>query len=233
MGTLWRTAFLTMAATLVLQPAAATSPRRASIAIGSISPQAVEASEVTYRGKRALRLVAISDSSNPDNDATFAQLALPAASDFVFEADVAGEPIATDSMARGFVGLAFRIADEGRTFEAIYLRPSNGRAEDQVRRNHSVQYISHPDFPWHRLRQESPERYESYTDLVPGRWTHMRIEVRGTQARLYVDRAEQPSLIVNDLKHGSRAGRFGLWVGPGSIAHFANVTVSTRSAPAP
>ena len=188
---------------------------------------------MTYRGKRALSLVAISDSSNPNNDATFAKLAIPAASDFVFEADVAGEPIATDTTARGFVGLAFRIADEGRSFEAIYLRPSNGRAEDQVRRNHSIQYISHPDFPWHRLRQESPERYESYTDLVPGRWTHMRIEVRGSKARLYVDRAKQPSLIVNDLKHGSKGGRFGLWVGPGSIAHFANVTVTTLPAAAP
>ena len=51
------------------------------------------------------------------------------------------------------------------------LRPTNGRAEDQPRRNHSTQYVSEPDFPWQRLRQENPGVYETYTDLQPGVWT--------------------------------------------------------------
>lgn len=63
--------------------------------------------------------------------------------------------------ARGFIGLAFRINDKNTKYESIYIRPTNGRAEDQVRRNHSVQYYAYPDFKFDKLRQVSPEKYES------------------------------------------------------------------------
>ena len=43
-------------------------------------------------------------------------------------------------LARGFIGVAFRINDSNSTFECIYVRPVNGRVDDQVRRNHSIQY---------------------------------------------------------------------------------------------
>ena len=72
------------------------------------------------------------------------------------EAWVAGQPLAGASGgARGFIGLAFRVQDDGR-YEAFYIRPTNGRADDQLRRNHATQYISEPDFPWERLRRETP-----------------------------------------------------------------------------
>jgi len=80
------------------------------------------------------------------------------------------------------------------------IRPTNGRADDQLRRNHSAQYISFPDYEWQRLRAEAPGQYESYVDLVPGEWTRVKVEVSGVKARLYVHDASQPSLIVNDLK---------------------------------
>jgi hypothetical protein len=114
-----------------------------------------------------------------------------------------------------------------RTYDALYLRPTNGRADDQVRRNHSVQYISHPDWPWFRLRKETPGQYESYVDLVPGEWTKVKIEVRGVQARLYVHDQFQPTLIVNDLKTGAKArGDVALWLDLGTVAHFRNLTVT-------
>ena len=143
------------------------------------------------------------------------------------EVDLAGEPaVGAAAGARGFAGVAFRVAPDGPRFECIYLRPTNGRADDQVRRNHSTQYISYPDFPWSRLRKEFPEKYESYVDLVPGEWTKMKIEVRGDKARLYVHDAPQPVLVVNDLKQGQGQGQIALWVGAGTVAHFANVRVS-------
>ena len=113
------------------------------------------------------------------------------------------------AQARGFVGIAFRIDDAVSSFEAVYLRPTNARADDQLRRNHSVQYISFPEFPWHRLREESPGMDETYADMVPGEWVHYRLEVDGETARLYLNEAEQPVLIVNDLKLGDRSGRVG------------------------
>jgi hypothetical protein len=95
-----------------------------------------------------------------------------------------------------------------------------------VRRNHAVQYSSFPDFPWQRLRKEFPEKYESYVDLVPGEWTKVKIEVRGNRARLYVHEAQQPTLVVDDLKQGPSQGKIALWVGPGTVAHFSNLRVS-------
>lgn len=145
------------------------------------------------------------------------------------EAEIAGAPRAgAGEGARGFVGIAFRVQSDLRTYDAFYLRPTNGRADDQIRRNHSAQYISHPDWPWFRLRKETPEKYEAYVDLVPATWTKVKIEVRGAQARLYVHDQPQPTLIVNDLKTGAAAtGGVALWIDVGTEAHFRNLTVTT------
>ena len=148
--------------------------------------------------------------------------------DGTIEVDVAGEPLPdAPEGARGFVGIAFRVKKDWRTYDAFYLRPTNGRADDQLRRNHAAQYISHPDWPWYRLRDESPGKYESYVDLESGKWTHIRIEVRGAQARLYVHGSVQPTLIVNDLKSGAGAsGAIGLWLDIDTLAHFRNLSVT-------
>ncbi|MEU6918427.1 hypothetical protein [Streptomyces olindensis] len=148
--------------------------------------------------------------------------------DGTIDVDVAGV-LAPDApfYARGFIGVAFRIGtDPEMSFESIYLRPTNSRAEDQVRRNHSIQYWAYPDHPFGRLRQESPEKYESYVDIEPDAWTHMRIEVRGAQAKLFVNHADQPSLVVNDLKLGDRQrGGIGLWIESGTVGYFSRLRV--------
>lgn len=154
-------------------------------------------------------------------------------SDGVIDAEIAGDlaPEAGQA-ARGFVGIAFRLQNDMKTYDAFYLRPTNGRAEDQERRNHAAQYISHPDWPWFRLRRETPSKYEAYVDLVPGEWTRVRIEVRGEKARLFVHGQEQATLIVNDVKTGARKpGALALWIGPGTVAHFRNLTVRPGSSP--
>jgi hypothetical protein len=149
--------------------------------------------------------------------------------DGTIEAMVAGRPgDGASEGARGFIGIAFRVQEDGR-YEAFYIRPTKGRADDQLRRNHATQYISEPDFPWERLRREAPGVYESYADLEPGIWTHLRIEIRGNRALLYVNRSPQPVLVVNDLKLGADArGGIALWVGSETEGHFADVTVTPR-----
>lgn len=87
-----------------------------------------------------------------------------------------------------------------------YLRPTNGRADDQVRHNHSAQCISHPDWTWFRFRKETPDKHESYVDLVPGEWTKVKIEVRGAQARLYVHGRPQSTLIAAPVGLAALAG---------------------------
>ena len=148
--------------------------------------------------------------------------------DGVIEAEIAGAPAAgAFAGARGFVGLAFRVQPDLKTYDAFYLRPTNGRADDQLRRNHSVQYISHPAWTWNRMRQETPGKYEAYVDLVPDAWTRVRIEVRGDTARLFVHGQPQPTLIVSDVKSGARArGAIALWIDVGTVAHFRDLRVS-------
>ena len=129
--------------------------------------------------------------------------------------------------ARGFIGLAFRINDSNSKFESIYIRPTNGRADDQVRRNHSIQYFSYPDYPFDRLRKEEPEKYESYADMGLNEWIKLRIEVKGRQAKLFINDNKQPSLIVNDLKHGDNSsGTIGLWVDGGTEGFFRDLKVN-------
>ena len=188
---------------------------------------------VTYRGKKAVRLLENPPAKVEGQQAGFETLAILKNSDFkdgVIEAEIAGMPAAgAGEGARGFIGIAFRVQADPSKYECFYLRPTNGRANDQLRRNHSTQYISHPDWPWFRLRKEVPGVYESYTDLVPGEWTKVKIEVSGTQARLYVNGAAQPCLIVNDLKHGATQGRIALWIGQGTEAYFSQLNVTPAS----
>jgi hypothetical protein len=127
---------------------------------------------------------------------------------------------------RGFIGIAFRINEDNSKFECIYIRPDNGRAEDQVRRNHSTQYFSYPDYKFDRLRKEAPEKYESYTDMGMNEWITMRIEVAGQKAELYINNAKQPSLIVTDLKHGSNlSGSVALFIEVGTEGYFRDLKI--------
>ena len=197
----------------------------------------VIAEPATFQGKRGLRITATPEAARQEGEPPM--LAWIEGLDFsngIIEAEVAGAPASgAFAGARGFVGIAFRLQIDNKTegkatYDVFYLRPTNGRAEDQERRNHATQYISYPDWTWSRLRQETPSKYESYVDLEADRWTKIRIEVRGERARLYVHDQQQPALIVNDVKSGAnRKGAVALWIGAGTVAHFRNLIVTPES----
>lgn len=181
----------------------------------------------TFKGSRSLRVAPATGPADPLHSAL---VILPGAQfhDGTIALRLAGEVAPnSDPGSRGFVGIAFRV-QSNESYECFYLRPTNARADDQLRRNHSLQYVSEPEYPWERLRQETPGQYESYADLQPGEWTQVRIEVSGVKARLYINGASQPALIVNDLKHGDASGPIALWVGPGAIGHFSTVRLAAR-----
>jgi hypothetical protein len=195
----------------------------------------VTAEPATLQGKKGVKVTLAPDAEKPPAGVfEVNQLALIEGAEFangVIEAELAGAPApGAGGGARGFVGIAFRVQPDMKTYDAFYLRPTNGRAEDQERRNRSTQYISHPEWTWSRLRKETPGRYESYVDLEPGAWTKVKIEVKGDRARLYVHGSEQPALLVNDVKSGANAkGGVALWVGAGAVGHFRNVKVASDS----
>lgn len=181
-----------------------------------------------YRGRRSVRLTRREEhtAAASVDDESIAILDGTDFQDGTIEAEIAGMPAAdAPADARGFVGIAFRVAGHGEKFECFYLRPTNGRADDQLRRNHALQYISHPDYPWFKLRKENPGQYESYADLEAGVWTKIKIEVQGTKARLYVNGASQPALIVNDLKLGESHGKIALWSTVETDGYFSDLAI--------
>ena len=197
-----------------------------------LRPYNVTVDALSYQGRKAVHVMTLpSEDAHYDaqKSATGGGIVVLQDSSFhdgTIEVDVAGKPQANaPALARGFVGVAFRVPPEVSKYDYVYIRPTNGRADDQERRNHSTQYASFPDNEWFKLRTESPGKYESYVDLITGEWTHLRIEVSGVKMRLYVNGASQPTLLVNDLKLGDGQGAIALWVGVGTEAYFANLTI--------
>ena len=196
-----------------------------SLALSILEGKNVSIAQAQHKGREAIQVLATPGSANASS---YALVKGASFRDGTIEVDLAGQPAAgAGEGARGFIGIAFRLQDD-ESYEYIYLRPTNGRADDQVRRNHATQYSSYPDFDFARSREEAPGRYESYVDLEPGVWTKFKIEVEGHKAKLYVHGAEQPCLIVNDLRRESRSGGVALWVGPGTEGYFSNLKITAR-----
>lgn len=144
--------------------------------------------------------------------------------DGVIELDVRGR----DVLQGSFLGVAFHGVDD-TTFDSVYLRPFNFRAEDPVRRNHAVQYTSHPAYPWPRLRKEHPEQYEKPVVPAPAAtdWVHLRIVIEKPRVSVWAGDGAEPDLVV-DLLSSQGDGRVGLWVGTGSPGDFANLKITPR-----
>ena len=219
---LQRFALLTIMLFVILWLHAQSSQNVPGIALDQLELHNVKSEAVNYNGKPAVRVDALPEAAN---GASYAILKGSRFHNGTIEVELAGKPAANAGPgARGFIGIAFRL--QGNRFEYVYLRPTNGRADDQIRRNHSTQYASYPEFDFDRLRKESPEKYESYVDLEPGVWTKYRIVIDRTKARLFVHEAAQPCLIVNDMKLGDSEGAVALFVGPGTEGYFASLKIT-------
>jgi hypothetical protein len=131
-----------------------------------------------------------------------------------------------DVLQQSFVGIAFHRKDDN-TYEAVYLRPFNFRADDPVRRRHAVQYMASPDYDWPRLRKEFPEEFENQVDpsVVPTDWVPLRVVVKGRTIQVYVGLVKSPALEIRKLGQHDR-GMIGLWTGNNSDGDFANLRIT-------
>ena len=151
----------------------------------------------------------------------FAVVQGPAFSEGTIELDVRGEDVPQQS----FVGIAFAVQNDS-TYEAVYLRPFNFRTPDTARAKRAVQYVSHPMWPWQRLRTESPGKYEKPVSPVPdpNGWVPLRLVITPTQVSVYANGGAEPDLVVSRLG-GAKAGAIALWAGNGSRGDYANLRV--------
>ena len=183
-----------------------------------------KAETVEYLGRKAVLLTTTANSD------IYAYLNGSAMQDGVIEADVAVK-ITTPPGVRmpGFTGIAFRARPDGSHYDMFYWRPRNAASDDQAMRNHSVQYVAKPGFDWYPLRRQWPWIYESWADLKPDSWTHVKIEVRGRSARLFLNGSDSPSLVVNGLKGEDLTGGIALWGYPGEESYFSNLRIEPAS----
>jgi hypothetical protein len=167
----------------------------------------------------------------PDANGPSYVTVLPAFTDGTIEVDVAAELTGRGSPdSRGFIGVAFHI-DHDRTFEAIYLRMTNGSLNDPPplapRIDRAVQYVAHPDFHFDASRKVAPGRYECGARIALRRWHGLRLDIAGHTCRTFIDGAE--TLVVDDLHYAGRPGPVALWIGNGTRGYFSNLRLADRT----
>jgi hypothetical protein len=132
---------------------------------------------------------------------------------------------------RSFVGIAFRGLDDD-TYDAIYFRPFNFLADNALSRSHHVQYVSHPENTWSRLREEHTGVYESEIQDPPDPdgFFKARIEIEKPEIRVFVNDRTEPCLVVGELSDRT-GGRVGLWMGNNSDGSFAGLVLKPAGWP--
>jgi len=161
------------------------------------------------------------DANDGDGLAIFKNIAFE---NGTLELDIKGK----NKPGKSFVGIAFHIQDE-KTFNAIYFRPFNFKNPDKVRSGHSVQYICHPDYPWHKLRKDFPEQFENPVTPVPDpdEYFHAKVVVNWPMVKVYVNENKKASLNVK-MKSEFKQGKVGFWVGNSSDGTFKNLVVTRK-----
>jgi hypothetical protein len=129
--------------------------------------------------------------------------------------------------AAGFIGLYYRIQDDNSAFESIYLRPKVGRSDNQLYRNHTVQYFAYPNFKFDTLR--APFKYEGSAPVALNEWITMRIEVNGESAEMFINNLKYSSFIVDKMLGKSKKGSIGLFVDIATIGYFKDLKVTKRA----
>jgi hypothetical protein len=213
------------ALTLLLLPLAARAQQTPTIFpledTSALSVTGGKTDPVDYLGRKAVRLIAESRSD------IFAFVKGTDIQDGEIDVDIAVHITAPAGVRMpGFTGIAFRARPDGSHYDMFYLRPRNALSDDQAMRNHSAQYVAEPNFDWYPLRRQWPWVYESWADLKPDTWTHVKIEIHGRSARLFVNGSTSATLVVNGLKGEDLAGGVALWGYPGEESYFSNLRVA-------
>lgn len=190
----------------------------------------VKASVVQLHGEEVLRVVRDVDTfpfEKGVDEPTFVKLTDLNLENGIVEVKVLSRLLPNaPAFSRGFIGLAYRINADNSAYESIYIRPTNGRAEDQIRRNHAVQYYAYPEYKFDRLRKEFPEQFETYADMGLDEWITMRIEFDGKSAKLFLNGQEQPAILVKEMLGSSKTGSIGLWVEVGTEGFFKELKIN-------
>lgn len=138
------------------------------------------------------------------------------------------ELLGENNPGKSFIGIAFNIQNE-ETYEVIYFRPFNFVADEQIRKDHMVQYVFHPEFTWRKLREERTGEFENEISEPPNpdAWFKARIKITNKKVEVYVDEIAEPVLSVDRLT-SIRSNKIGVWAGFGSSGRYKNLVLQAK-----
>ncbi len=189
---------------------AAVSKSQQSLSVPADSPRwdlEGQAKAVEYQGRKALFL-----------DGGAAVLKDFEMRDATIDVDVAS------TATRGFFGIQFRLDHDGANGEWVYLRPHKSGQPD------AMQYtpVLNTGANWQIYNGPG---FTGAVDIPKDVWFHLRLEVTGAQAKLFVKEMDKPALVMNDLKSGVQKGQLALHVLTGAT-YFSNFEIrNTPDAP--
>jgi hypothetical protein len=138
--------------------------------------------------------------------------------DFEMRDGVMDVDVATPA-ARGFFGFDFRIDEKGANYEEVYLRQHKSGQPD------AMQYtpVLNTGRNWQIYNGPG---FTGAVDIPKDTWFHLRMEVMGAQAKLYVKDIDKPALVMTDLKSGVQKGLVALFDLTGAT-YFSNFEIRT------
>ncbi|WP_340201626.1 hypothetical protein [Ascidiimonas sp. W6] len=141
----------------------------------------------------------------------------------IIEVELLGE----NNPGKSFIGIAFNIQNDS-TFEALYFRPFNFVAKKQIRKDHMVQYICHPEFTWRKLRNNRTGEFEDEISDPPNPdgWFKAIIKINDDTIKVYLNEIAEPILSVDRLTK-IKSNKIGVWTGFGSSGRFKNLVLQT------
>lgn len=133
-----------------------------------------------------------------------------------------------DVFQRSFIGLIFHGLND-TTYDAVYCRPFNFFAKDSVRKIHAIQYVSHPQFTWKKLREERNGIFEK--EIInppnPNDWFTMTLIVDKKLVKAFINQDVKPSLVVEKL-NDRQNGRLGIFMGDGAGGDFEKIIIESK-----
>jgi hypothetical protein len=124
--------------------------------------------------------------------------------------------IAADERSR-FFGIAFHVQSDD-DYEVIFFRPRSSDTDQ------AVQYTPglHGANVWQLYTGPG---YTATAHIPRNQWIHARIVVSGLAAKLFLNNAAEPSLVIPDLKLGQVKGSIGFWGHLGG-GYFSNLSIT-------
>ncbi len=118
----------------------------------------------------------------------------------------------------GFVGIAFRIRD-AHHYEVVYFRPESSGTIN------AIQYMPEKkqEFNWWNYEAD---KYQAKAMLPLHGWFHVKVIVKGSQLKVFLNHNETPTFIYNLLDSSLKSGSVGFWLGNCTVGAYKNLVVT-------